>query len=69
MDMGGRLDSLLGQPRGLGQRLMVDKRERGDTREREDLIVRKTNEAEGMVREARGRDINARYEDIRGLIK
>ena len=38
-------------------------------RDRSELLIREIDEAEGMVREVRGRYSNTRSEDIGGIIK
>ena len=67
IDMDGRIYSLLGGWKGIFQRLRVDKRERGNTRDRAESIIRKVNEANEMVREDRERERNSRAESIRGI--
>ena len=47
MDMEGRFDYLLGVRRDMRQILRAAERERGDARDRDELIVRKINEARG----------------------
>ena len=48
----GRLDYLLGGRRDIRQRLRVAERERENSREREECIVRYIYEADGIVRES-----------------
>ena len=57
----------MGRWKGIFQRLRVDKRERGNIRDRSESIIRKVNEANEMVREDRERERNSRAEYIRGI--
>ena len=65
MDMEGGLYSLLGVWRDFFQRPRAAERERGDARYRAESLVRQVDEAEGVVREARDRESNARAEATR----
>ena len=44
-------------------------RDRGVTRDRSKLLVSKIIEAEEIVKEARGRESNTRYDAILGFVK
>ena len=53
--------------RDIGQKLRLTKRERDNSRESIELLLRQVNKNEGIVREARDRDRNTRAKDIRGI--
>ena len=59
---------MLGYWTFLGKILRVSKRDRENARERAKSIIRQMGEAEGVVREARDRERNARYKAIGGII-
>ena len=59
----------MGYSKYSGGILRASKRKKGNDRYSAKLIVRKINEAKGMVRKARYREYNARSEAIGGLIK
>ena len=69
VDLEGMLDFLFRGEMYLRQRLRADERERDNTMEKSESLVRYIDEADGIVREARGRKCNARAKSNGGTSK
>ena len=69
MDPEGRLDFLLGDQRYMRERIRDAKREGDNTKDRDELLINKVDEEEGVLRESNGIDHDNRVEAIGSLNK
>ena len=67
VDLERRIDSLLGGRRYLGQRPGSDERERNNAMDKAESLVRYIDETDGIVREVRERECNARTKAVGGI--